>query len=129
MPVTYDIDKTQEIIRTKCFGEVTLPQVTAHFHALSQDRDCPSRLDVLLDLRESATLPTSDQLRAVSEEIRRLREKVQFGACAILAGTDALFGTAMVFEVFAARGFRVTKVFRELAEAEIWLAVQRSAAG
>jgi hypothetical protein len=126
MPVTYEIDKKQGVIRTRCIGFVTLAEVTDHFRALEQDADCPSRLDVVLDLRETRSLPTSDQLRAVSEEIGRIRGKVQFGACAFVVHTDPLFGTAMVLEVFAAKRFRVTKIFRELAEAETWLALQRS---
>jgi len=34
----------------------------------------------------------------------------------------------MVFEVLAARSFRVTKIFRILEEAEAWLAAERLAA-
>ena len=56
----------------------------------------------------------------------RLRSRVRFGICAILVGSDAVFGTAMVFEVAAARNFRVTKVFRDAGEAEAWLAEQRN---
>ncbi|SRR6266540_2308203 len=126
MPVSYEIAKARGIIRTTCAGRVTFGEVVDHFQALEQDPDCPKRLDVLLDLRETTTLPTSDQLRAVSEEIGRIRSKVQFDACAILAATDALFGSAMVFEVFAARRFRATKVFREPDEAEAWLESRRS---
>jgi hypothetical protein len=124
MSVTYAIDTNRALIRTRCSAKVTLPEVLAHFQSLSQDPDCPAHLDVLLDFREIEALPTSDQLRSVSEEIRRIRDRVQFGACAIVAGNDALFGTAMVFEVYAARVFRVTKVFREVADADIWLAHQ-----
>ena len=127
MPVTYEIDKARGIIRTKCAGYVTLSDVKEHFRELADDPDCPKQLDVVLDLCDTTSLPGSEQLRAVGEEIGRLRERVRFGAGAIVVGTDALFGTAMVFEVAAARGFRVTKVFRDLGEAETWLAEQRKA--
>jgi hypothetical protein len=73
-------------------------------------------------------IPGTEQLKAVSEEISRLRDRVRFGAGAIVVSTDAFFGNAMVFEVLAARSFRVTKIFRSLEEAEAWLAAQRSAA-
>jgi hypothetical protein len=86
----------------------------------------PKRLDVVLDLSQTTSLPSSDQLRAVSKEIGRIRGTVQFGACAIVAGTEALFGTALVFEVLAARGFLVTKVFRLSSTAEVWLKAQQS---
>ena len=125
MPVTYQIDKNESLIRTRCSGTVTLPEVLGHFRELEIDDDCPSELDVLLDLSQQATVPTSDQLRAVSKEILRLRPSIKFGACAIVAGSDAVFGSALVFEVFAARGFRATKVFWHASTAEAWLSSQR----
>jgi hypothetical protein len=126
MPVTYSIDKAQGIIRTKCAGFVTLKQVVDHFRMLEQDPDCSSCLDVLLDLSETSSLPESVQLKAVSDEIGRIRTRVQFGACAIVATRDALFGMARVFEVFAAERFRATQVFRVYEDAEAWLASQRN---
>jgi hypothetical protein len=128
MPVTYQIDRDQAVIRTRCSGYVTFPEVMAHFHALELEDDCPNPLDVVLDLSETTSLPTSDQLRSVSNEIGRLRPTVSFGACAIVANTEALYGTAMVFEVFAARGFRTTKVFRQASTAEAWLTEQQAIA-
>lgn len=126
MPVIYRIDASRGLIRTKCVGDVTFPEVADHFRALEKDPDCPEKLDVLLDLRETTSLPTDLQLKAVSEQIARIRRSVQFGACAIVASSDALFGTAKVFEVVAARVFRVTDVFRGPAAAEAWLAEQRA---
>jgi len=126
MPVTYTIDKPLGLIRTRCLGHVTLPEVIAHFRELEADEECPSRLDVILDLTDTTSLPSNEQLRAVTEKIGRLRDRVRFGACAIVVRTDAWFGMAQVFEVRAARSFSATKIFREVAAAETWLENQRS---
>ena len=128
MPVTYTIDKPLGLIRTRCFGHVTLPEVIAHFRELEIDEQCPTRLDVILDLTDQTSLPSSEQLRAVTEKIGRLRDRVRFGARAIVVASGAWFGTAQVFEVLAARSFAATKVFREFGAAEIWLEDQRSRA-
>jgi hypothetical protein len=128
MSVTYTIDKPLGLIRTRCFGHVTLPEVIAHFHELEIDDYRPTRLDVILDLTDTTSLPSSEQLRAVTEKIGRLRDSVRFGACAIVVGSDAWFGTAQVFEVLAARSFSATKIFREVGAAETWLEDQRSTA-
>ena len=56
---------------------------------------------MLLDLSEITSLPTSSQLSAVTTEIARVRPRVQFDGCAIIASRDALFGMARMFEVFA----------------------------
>jgi hypothetical protein len=126
MPVTYAIDSARGLIRTRCVGYVMLPEVLDHFRALEADEDCPRHLDVILDLRDMTSMPDSQKLNAASREISRIRPTVEFGACAILVSTDALYGMAQVFEVMAARFFRATKIFREPSGAEAWVADQQS---
>ena len=127
MPVTYKIDKANEIIRTRCSGQVTIEEVVEHFRVLEQDPDCPGRIDVLLDLSEETSVPRKEDLHEITSEIRRIRAKVQFGACAIVACTDALFGMLRMFEVFAEQYVRESCVFRTPSEAEAWLASRHPA--
>jgi hypothetical protein len=129
MPVTYEIDKKRGIIRTRCVGDVTFEEVLGHFRTLVSDPDCPERLDVLLDLSAQTILPNSGQLRGVSQEIAKVRDRVRFDACAIVAPSDALFGLIRMFEVFAEGQFRATRVFRAVEEAEAWLLAEQSSVG
>jgi len=129
MPVKYQIDTANAIIRTECVGDVTLDEVINHFRELGQDPNCPEQLDVLLDLREQSSIPESDQLRVVTGEIARVCGRVQFGLCAIVAARDVLYGMLRMFQVFSETYFREAKVFRTLSEAEQWLAVERGAIG
>lgn len=124
MPVIYAIDAARRIVRTRCEGAATLAEVLGHLRTLAEDPACPDRLDVLLDLSGQETLPEAPQLRRVSEEIARVRDRVRFGACAIVAPSSALFGMLRMFEVFVEGQFRVTRVFRGVAEAEEWLRAQ-----
>src|SRR5262245_30262204 len=98
MPVTYVIDSSRKLIRTKCFGDATLPDVTDHFRQLVCDPECPEYLDVLLDLSEETSLPSTSELVAVAYEIKRVRQKVRFGMCAVVAHRDALYGMLRIFE-------------------------------
>jgi len=125
MPVTYRIDTKERVIRTQCLGNVTFNEVVDHFRALQLDPDCPSRLDVLLDLSAANSLPESRQLENVSHEIGKLRGQIRFDLCAVIAPREALFGMMRMFEVMAQPYFRATCVFREAAEAEAWLLSQR----
>ena len=125
MPVTYRIDRPNQLILTRCTGAVVLDEVRQHFVALSQDPECPERLDVLLDLSEMTTLPASDQLRTVTTDIARLQPEIQFGICAIVAASPALFGMARMFVVFAEQYFSATGVFRAEVEGLNWLEGQR----
>ena len=132
MPVTYQIDRDRQLIHTKCSGPVTIEEVVAHFHTLEHDPACPPRLNVLLDLTSQTSIPKKQNLQDVVGEIKRVHATVEFGACAIVARQDALFGMLRMFEVFAQKFFRLTYVFRKIEDAQEWLAAQcprTSAAG
>jgi len=129
MPVTYDVDRDLSLIRTRCSGDVKLADVVAHFRELERDASLPECLDVLLDLTEVGTNPGSDQLRSAAREVEILSRKIEWGACAIVADRDILFGIARMFHAFAADQFTQANVFREREEAERWLASLRSPDG
>jgi hypothetical protein len=126
MPVLYRIDKRNRIIRTRCVGDVTLEEVINHFRTLEHDPDAPDCLDVLLDLTEETSIPKTEYLREITAEIRRIRYRVEFGVCAVVAPGNALFGMLRMFEVFTEDYFHQLRVFRTLTEAETWLAAQRA---
>src|SRR6266404_78653 len=124
MPVTYRIDGTKGIIYTKCVGSVTFAEVLDHFGVLARDPDCPDRLDVLLDLSETSSIPETHQLRAVSDRIGTIHQRVSFDACAIIASREVLYGMSRMFEAFAEKWFHDIHVCRTLDEAETWLTLQ-----
>jgi hypothetical protein len=105
---------------------VTLEEVIDHFRTLEQDPECSDLIDVLLDLGEVNSLPESRDLSTVVSEMKRLRGRGRFGACAIVATRDALVGMMRVFEAMAEECFRVTCTFRGANEAEAWLVSQQA---
>ena len=128
MPITYTFDADRRTVRTRCVGDVKVQEVLDHFRTLAADPNCPEYLDVFLDLSEVESLPKADQLSMVAERMQQVRGRVRFGACAILVTREALFGMMRMFEVLAEKAFRVTNTFRVAAEAEAWLANQRTLA-
>src|ERR1017187_4308064 len=112
MPVSYSIDQSGGVIRTRCVGNVTFDEIVDHFRTLAQDPNCPGRLDVLLDLTKTTSIPSSSQLQSVSRAIGAIEGTVRFDACASAASPDVLFGMSPVFEVTAREHFRATCVFR-----------------
>jgi len=120
MPITYEIDAARSLIRTTCFGHVRLQDVMAHFDELQRDPNRPDRLDVLLDLRDMAAPPEAPQLQAVADRVS-LVEGLVFGACAIVASKESMFGMARMFEVLARPYFAELRTFRDVAAAEEWL--------
>src|SRR4029453_8707921 len=126
MPVTYEIDPSYPLIRTSCSGPRIFDEVLAPFRALEADPAIEGEFDVLLDLTELDTIPETPQLKSVVDRVGRLLTKVQWGACAIVASRDVLFGISRMFEVFSQSSFTATHVFRKRAEAEAWLAGARA---
>jgi hypothetical protein len=124
VPVTYSIDSTRQLIRTVCVRPLTFAQVIDHFRELNEDPACSGRLDVLLDVTDVDSLPDSGQLGAVGASVIAIRKKVRLGSCAIVADRDALFGMMRVFEVKVGDYFEAIRVFRRMAEAEMWLSSQ-----
>ncbi len=126
VPVSYQIDRELALIRTRCRGDVSFAEVVDHFRELQSDPSLPARLDVLLDLTEMQSIPESDQLQSVAREVAHLKGKLEWGACAIVARSDLLFGMSRIFHAFAEAHFARSNVFRDLEAAERWLASRRS---
>ena len=125
MPISYQFSADKRTIRTTCTGHLTLSEVINHFQALSRDPECPERLDVFLDVSDVNSLPDTRQISAVVTQMNKVRPRVRFEACAIVASRDALFGMMRMFEVVAEELFRVTHTFLSATEAEAWLALQQ----
>jgi len=121
VPVVYRIDSEQHRIVTHCVGETTLREVLSHFDELEMDPACPDGADVLLDLSQITSLPNVGQIRAAAERAGIAARSVRFGAIAIVAASEAIFGMARVFETFTERHFSRTGVFRNREAAERWL--------
>jgi hypothetical protein len=126
MPVTYQINREARFIETYCTGVVTFDEVMGHFEQLEAEAALPERLDVLLDLAGATTLPESGQLLEVARAVERLKAKLEWGACAIVASHDALFGMSRMFEAFAEGSFARIAVFRKREDAKGWLACCRA---
>lgn len=126
MPISYTIEKAAGLVRTRCYGEVTLAEVLNHFQILKDDPDRASHVDVLLDLRDVIQSPTADQIREASHGLEVLSGTLSFGYCAIVASRDVVFGLARMWAVFVERLFTQIEVFRSATEAEIWLTLQRA---
>jgi hypothetical protein len=126
VPIFYAIDKAGGLIRTRCYGAVTLAEVQHHFQTLKDDPNRSSHLDVLLDLSEVTSSPRADEIREAGRGPELLRGILNFGYCAIVTSRDVIFGMARMWAVFVEGYFTAVEVFRSATEAEIWLAQRRT---
>jgi hypothetical protein len=121
MPVSYEIDATRSLVRTRCSGTVELADVLGHFATLQRDPARPAWPDVLLDFTGLESLPSSAQLGAVKDRMS-WKPAFRFRYCAIVADRDVVFGIARMFQSMTTAFFEDLTVVRSLPDAEAWLA-------
>ena len=126
MPITYQLDAERRLIRTEAAGDVTLEEVFGHLRDVEADPGLPAEANGLIDLSECTSLLTTEQVVSIEPVLRRLDGKMRFGACALVASRDALFGMLRMFEVFAHPHFERLRVFRDASHARAWLDNGRS---
>jgi len=124
MPIRYRVNSDAGLIETRCVGDVRYEEVFEHFAELEANPDLPERLDLLLDLTEMESTPESGQLRSVADDLARFESKIAWGACAIVANSDLVFGLSRMFQVFAEAHFEESTVVRDRSQAMQWLGSQ-----
>ena len=121
MPITYRIDVPDRLIRTTCYGHVTLEEIHAHFDELRGAWPPVAKLDVLLDLTCYTSIPQIWELREAASRIGMFGGRERFRRCAIIAHRELLYGLLRVFELFVDRNFVAVRVFRNEHDAMDWL--------
>lgn len=121
MPVSYKLDRGANLIRTRCYGLVTLEEVCRHFIDLRGEPGLPKPLDVFLDWAAITSAPTAEEIEGATQCMSVLKKAVEFRYCAVVARRDALYGLARMWAVLVEPYFAEIRVFRSAAEAEQWL--------
>jgi hypothetical protein len=121
MPVSWEVDADRGQIRTHCSADTTFEEVMSHLRELRSLPALPRPLDVFLDLRDIRNLPTLDQLETVAGTTGALTPDLGWGAMAIVATSDVVFGTSRIYEALVHHYFEDVRVFRDPVEADAWI--------
>ena len=119
MPLTYRVDKENEILRSQGSGVLSMNDLLSYFAATRADPDYEEGMHRVMDLRGVTQLPASDDIRSLAT-FARTRAPVQTARMAIIASSDLAFGVSMMFKAFVGYGERLI-VVRDEAEAMEWL--------
>ena len=119
MPVTFEIDPAQRIVRTLASGRVTYDDLARHL--AEEERDDALGLAEVIDGRGATTDLTPNQVRALVVRTDALVRKGRFGALAIVTDSDFAFGMARMYQLLAEPLPVQIGVFRTLDEATAWL--------
>ena len=120
MPVSFELDETTGSLRIRSCGEASVDDFVAQAKLLFGRQRVPRPLHIFLDLREMTPLPTAQEIRGARDSLIRLRGRVTFGCCAVLAEQDATYGMARMWSILVEEIFAAVSVFRSADEAEQW---------
>jgi len=103
---------------------LSLREVLDRFEELTRDPRRPVPLDLLVDMTELGTLPSTADTISVSETILSRQESLAFRNCAlIIKGADMVIRTD-IFLILSGSAFEKMAQFDNRAAAEAWLDAQ-----
>ena len=120
MPITYTVDKQQNVVLVTWQGDVTEDEYRAHLRAMLQDADALRAGRCLTDLTHATSLLSGSQLNAVanSEAVPLLGGRPW--KTAVLVGSTVNYGVARQYQILS-ESEQTDSVFRSRDAALAWL--------
>ena len=119
MPLTFRVDPASGRLFTVAVGKVTLEDVRTH--VLHEREEGHLEREEIIDGTGAEPAFTPADVRTIVTMLRALAESTRLGPTAVLVASDYAFGMVRMIEILLGDVARV-RPFRELAEAEAWLA-------
>jgi hypothetical protein len=119
MPLTFQVDLENRIVRSRGSGELTSADLLDYFTNTRADPDYDDSMSRVMDLRDVTQLPSSDDVRSLAA-FARSKAPVPDARMAIIASSDLAFGVSMMFKAFVGYGERLL-VVRDEREAMAWV--------
>ena len=118
MPITYDIDKKQQLVISRLWDVVTNDEVDNHNRTLRTDPDFDPSYRQLIDVSGIT------EIRITTSKVTAAAQDQYFTPGtrrAFFAPADVTFGLARKFATHAEMGGQTIEVFRDRKKAEEWL--------
>ena len=119
MPLSYHFDSARRRLFTRASGPVTFAEIREHLQAERVDRYLGS--DEVIDGREATVAFSQQEVRQVVDLLRELGAREALGPTAVVVSSDVAYGVMRMVEALISDVCAV-KPFRDMAEAERWLA-------
>ena len=119
MPLTFQVDRENRIVRSRGTGELTTADLLEYFTNTRADPNYEESMGRIMDLREVTQLPSSEDVRSLAA-FARSKAPVPDARMAIIAPSDLAFGVSMMFKAFVGYGERLL-VVRDEQEAMAWV--------
>jgi len=125
MPIDYQVDHDHRIVLAAAHGTLSADDMFQYQQEVWSRPDVAG-YDELVDMSDvrAAAQPTSDRIRALAERAAGMDAARGRGKFAIVAPQQEFFGLGRMYEAYRemASGTRSVAVFRDRAQALLWLA-------
>lgn len=118
MPATYTIDPTRRLVIVRAYGDLTGEELVAYYARLKRDPAFDPSFRQLSDFREVTHISAPAATVAVVAAGKTFAPGTRR---AIVAPSNAAYGVARMFGIYAEAAGQVVEAFRDLPAAEAWL--------
>ncbi|NIM49054.1 MAG: hypothetical protein GTO22_07315 [Gemmatimonadales bacterium] len=122
MPISYLIDTERGLVLTTASGVLTDDDLLEHKRILAADPDFAPGMRQLSDVRGVERLAvTPEGVRQMVTLDRDQADQLGDYKLAIVTTADVVFGTARMYQSLTDEDLEHVQVFRDMAEARVWL--------
>jgi len=124
MTVSSGFDRVRKLVISRATGIVNVRTFLAHQRALASHPDFDPSYSQLYDFRGV------EKIELAGADVDRIASSTPFGAGArraFLVASDVAYGLARMYEALTERFEQELRVFRDLAEACLWLGIDAAA--
>ncbi len=121
MEVSRTIDPEKYFIYTRVTGNITLAEIYEDMARLAAEPLYRPDMPGIVDMRHAMVKLTADELRQLTDELRRRPKVVARTRRALLVGSELAFGIYRMFATLAMGGWTDYRVFRDEQAARDWL--------
>lgn len=118
MPIDFSIAPDEQLVRSRCFGHVTVRDITGHQDALAADPTFEPEFDQIFDL---TAVETIDIDRSGTIALARRSPFAEASRTAVIASAPLAVGLSRVFGAMVQGGRRDLRIFEDVAQAVDWL--------
>ena len=127
MPIVYRIIPEQKLLYVKGTGRVTADEIMTEGATMFADSEWTNGFHVLLDYREISELGvTREGVGRIVHQDKANEHLFDKSKCAIVAGSDVVFGVSRMWESLSQENKVTTMVFRHFEDALKWLGLDES---
>jgi len=122
MPIQYRYDPEKRLLQVRVHGTVTDAELLEYARTATADPTIEAEADELIDLRDveipDVETSTLKQVANLFHDSERAEQGVRI---ALVAGSDAAYGLARMYQAFRIDSSAEIQVFREMDAARGWL--------